>query len=69
MAPFFVKRLLFAFVLFGAGLFFLRQAPKEEKLWFKPRWLSSGGLYVGGTVALIGASILFVVAIWEAISK
>jgi hypothetical protein len=69
MVPFFVKRLLLAFVLLGLSLLFFRQAPKDTKLWYKPRWLHSGGLYLAGAVMLIGGSILLVITILEAMSR
>jgi len=67
MVPFFVKRLLFAFVLLGLSLLFFHQAPKDSNLWYKPRWLRSGGLYIA--VMLIGGLILLVIAIREAMSR
>jgi len=69
MVPFFVKRLLFAFVLLGLSLLFFHQAPKDSNLWYKPRWLRSGGLYIAGAVMLIGGLILLVIAIREAMSR
>jgi len=71
MAPFFVKRLLLAFALLGIGFLFLFQARREEdnKPWYKPRWMRSGGLYLAGAVMLIGGSILLVIAILEAMGR
>ena len=71
MAPFFVKRLLLALVLLGISILFIFQARREEdnKPWYKPRWMRSGGLYLAGAIMLIGGSILLVIAIFEALGR
>ena len=71
MVPFFVKRLLFALVLLGMSLLCFLQARREEdnKPWYKPRWMRSGGLYIAAAVMLIGGSILLVIAILEGLGR
>lgn len=71
MVPFFVKRLLLALVLLGISLSCFFQARREDdnKPWYKPRWMRSGGLYLAGVVTLIGGSILLVIAILEAMGR
>ena len=71
MVPFFVKRLLLAVALLVISLLVFYQARREQdnKPWYKPRWMRSGGLYVAGVVTLIGGSILLIIAILEAMGR